>query len=310
MARQRPGAIHLASALAGLALVLAAAAPSQGTGAAPDATDPDAAFDSTAPPPLVLRVEDVPTGPAGPAAKPLAPMLTMPSAPAKASPAATAGATPGGPDSPAAAKLREALALNEAPEPTPTAGTALPQREPGLAAAAGQALAALLAVLALVFLGAAAVRRYGRKSPLFAGAHLGTVLGRIHLDRNLCLHLVRIADRVLVVGGSPQGAVLLTEYDATAFDLSAGRAPAGSAADPPPAVPPTDGPAPATTRASTPTRPSGRPHFIDYLRAGARAMVREPGKPPVEEAELETLRGDIERLQAYLREASLREPRE
>ncbi|MCP4639234.1 MAG: FliO/MopB family protein [bacterium] len=62
------------------------------------------------------------------------------------------------------------------------------------------------------------LKRFGRRSPLLAGSHLGTLLGRVHLAPRVALHFVRIRDRVLVVGVTPTSISGVGEFDAALFE--------------------------------------------------------------------------------------------
>ncbi|MCC6795536.1 MAG: FliO/MopB family protein [Candidatus Hydrogenedentes bacterium] len=74
----------------------------------------------------------------------------------------------------------------------------------------------LFLILALYYL----LNRYGKKSPLFAGTSLGTILGRVYLSPKAELHFVRVKDRVLVVGVTANEVSRVAEFDAAMFEES------------------------------------------------------------------------------------------
>ncbi len=179
--------------------------------------------------------------------------------------------------SPSAAKLREAIAINDSEARLPNASDAPPPQPRTNAYAALQAIGALCVVIALILLLSWALRKYGKNAPIFAHAKLGQLLGRIYLDRNACLYYVRTGGRVLAIGATRNGLSLIAEFDEAAFDL---RAPQSEIA------------------------PSPRLRFVDYLKASAQRMERDPDRPPIDDADLASLRGDIQRLQERLRETA------
>lgn len=143
-------------------------------------------------------------------------------------------------------------------------------------------LFALCIVLALIFLVYYAARRWGKKVPLLAGASLGKVLGRIHLERGSTLHFVRTGGRVLVVGVNGNAVSLVSDFDAAAFESIE-------------AVPEEE------HEAAPPFNPDS---FLAQLQASSQAMgpALEMEQTQVDDDEIAALRGDIQRLQRYLRE--------
>ena len=141
---------------------------------------------------------------------------------------------------------------------------------------------ALCVVIALILFVYYGVRRWGKKVPLFAGASLGTVLGRIHLERGTTLHFVRTGGRVLIVGVNGNAVSLVSDLDAAAFESFE-------------AVPEEE------NEAAPPFNPDS---FLAQLQASSRAMGPgvEMGQTHVDDDEIAALRGDIQRLQRYLRE--------
>ena len=58
-------------------------------------------------------------------------------------------------------------------------------------------------IIAAILLLYAAARRFGKNSPLLAGASLGKILGRVYLSPKASLHYVETGGRVLLVGVTP-----------------------------------------------------------------------------------------------------------
>ena len=143
-------------------------------------------------------------------------------------------------------------------------------------------LFALCVVLALILLAYYVARRWGKKVPLLAGASLGTVLGRIHLERGSTLHFVRTGGRVLIVGVNGNAVSLVSDFDAAAFE----NFEAVSEEEP---------------EAAPPFNPDS---FLAQLQASSQAMghTMEMEQTQVDDDEIAALRGDIQRLQRYLRE--------
>ena len=141
--------------------------------------------------------------------------------------------------------------------------------------------AALLFVLALIVFLFTGLRAIGQRSPLLGGLHLGQVVGRIGLTPRASLHFVRAGGRVLVVGVSPNQVSLVAEFDATAFDglaPDALRLPIGSV-----------------------KAPKGVRSFISHFM-GSPAEPRPQPSQVIADDDIASLRGDIQRLEEYLRE--------
>ena len=143
---------------------------------------------------------------------------------------------------------------------------------------------ALCVVIALILFVYYGVRRWGKKVPLFAGASLGTVLGRIHLERGTTLHFVRTGGRVLIVGVNGNAVSLVSDFDAAAFESFE-------------EVPEEE------NKVAQPFNPDS---FLAQLQASSQAMGPglEMEQTHVDDDEIAALRGDIQRLQRYLREES------
>jgi flagellar biogenesis protein FliO len=131
----------------------------------------------------------------------------------------------------------------------------------------------LCLVLALIVTGGVVLRRFGKHSRLLSGAHLASVLGKVYLTPRTCLYFVRTGGKVLVVGVTQNAISCLAEFDASAFE-SAGVA----------------------------GKPEGS-EFLTQLKTGIRKLVKTEAAD-AEEAEIASLRGDIERLQKFLRDGS------
>lgn len=135
----------------------------------------------------------------------------------------------------------------------------------------------LCVIVAAIILLGAAMRRWGKKTPLLAGASLGKVLGRVYLDRNVSLHYVETAGQVLVVAVAPNAVSLVATYDKATFSRIE-----EAAADATPKI-------------------TGLKDFEQELQAStARMRAQASGLPA--DAEIHALQTDIARLQRQLRE--------
>jgi flagellar biogenesis protein FliO len=141
-------------------------------------------------------------------------------------------------------------------------------------------IAALCVVLALLFGINYALRRWGKGVPILAGPNLGKVLGRVYLDRGLALHFVRIGERVLVVGANGNSISTVGDFSASVFERAAGM----------PSTP---------ANGDAPFNPDS---FLAELQERTRDLRQVAALPHAEEDEIAALRGDIQRLQRYLRE--------
>ncbi len=135
------------------------------------------------------------------------------------------------------------------------------------------ALSALLVVLALIVGVYVFLRRFGRRGPLAGAQPAIRHRGKFALDGRAALHTVEVGGKILVLGVTAQNVNLLATF--TPEEL--GAEPAGVAPGP------TD--------------------FLAHLRAsGAPTPTAATGES--EDAELDSLRREIERLQRHLREGS------
>jgi len=158
-----------------------------------------------------------------------------------------------------------------------------PARQRSLFYQSLKAVWGLLVTLALLCLLVFLLKRYGRSVPILAGANFGKVIGKVYLAPRTHLHFVQIADKVLVVGVTPNAISLLAEFDAEAFEAES-EAAAPSEAAPAGALAPE------------------RQGFLDYLRSGVRGPAGSPPAHERDDAEIAALRQDIQRLQHYLQE--------
>jgi len=138
-------------------------------------------------------------------------------------------------------------------------------------------LMALCAVLALFFLLVYLGKRFGKRTPLLAGQQLGQVMGRVSLSPQAALHFVRTNGEVLVVGVTQQSVTLLRSFDATDFE-----------------------PESATTEEPTQTA-ALKSSFLEQLREAQEAM---PAQTRAVDEDLDSLKGDLQRLQQYIQESA------
>ena len=176
--------------------------------------------------------------------------------------------------------------LDTVPEvPGNEAVSAEPARQRSLFHQALKAVWGLFVALALLSFLVFLLKRYGRSAPILAGANLGKAIGKIYLAPRTHLHFVQIADKVLVVGVTPNAISLLADFDAEAFEAES------ESAAPPEA---------AAAGALAPESPG----FLDYLRSGVRGPAGSPPEQARDDAEIAALRQDIQRLERYLEEGS------
>lgn len=215
------------------------------------------------------------------------------------------------PENPADRKVAQASRINESRTDTDEAR----DEGGGFFSSVLQSIGALLLVLGFIYVFAWLVRKFGRQTPLLAGAHYGRVIGRLYLTPRGSLHFVRTGGRVLVVGVGPQSVTLLTEFDAETFAETAGEAgpPPGAGQDVDPAA-------------------AGVASFVDALRRRMAGGQLGEGDAPAGDGdgdaeahggaagsrretdahmagEIASLRGDIQRLQEFLRDSSSGEQR-
>lgn len=176
---------------------------------------------------------------------------------------------------------REMDAGNETASP---ASSAQQSQDTGISQTTGtgtsviRSIAALSFVLALILAIYYVLNKYGKKSPLFAGSSLGTILGRVYLSPKAELHFVRVRDRVLVIGVTANGISRVAEFSAALFE--------------------------ETQRAELPAHvdlpaPEISP-FAQELRAQSDP---EPTQRAVSE-EIASLRAELDKARQYFRETS------
>lgn len=136
-------------------------------------------------------------------------------------------------------------------------------------------LATLLALCGAIIILGYIARRLGRRVPALAGPSLGKVLGNVYLAPKIALHYVHSGERILVIGVSPTGMSLITEFDAETFHGTEAR---------------------QADKTPTPEESRFRSMLGESLRdRPLPANLNEPD-------DIKALRGDIERLQQSLRE--------
>ncbi|GMV93227.1 MAG: hypothetical protein AMXMBFR82_30050 [Candidatus Hydrogenedentota bacterium] len=138
-----------------------------------------------------------------------------------------------------------------------------------------QGFIALCLVVALILICTYFLKRFGGRTPLLAGANLGTVLGKVYLTPKIALHFVQVKNVVLVVGVSPNGVSAVTQLSAALFE---------DLAQP-------------TARAND--------RQLDFLsELSAATGQQSPADSEAEDDEIASLKGDLARLQKYLQETS------
>ncbi len=167
----------------------------------------------------------------------------------------------------------------------------------------------LCVVIALILIVTLLLKKFGTRTPLFAGSSLGAVLGKIHLSPRASLHFVRTGGRVLVVGVTQNDISLVSEFDAAAFEGEIALEEGTAASAPEPWRPREE-----TGHAAVPSAKEGErdDRFLAELKASAGDLLKDTSRPQSNEpqeapdADIDSLRKDILRLQKYLKE-NLRE---
>lgn len=142
-----------------------------------------------------------------------------------------------------------------------------------------RSLAVLLGICGTIILLGWVARRWGGNTPILAGTGLAQVLGRVYLEPKVSLHFVKTGGRVIVVGVTSGTASLITEFEADQFEQSLGIA--------------------ATPAAETPRVVSAESGFMARLRE----QQEKSATPPAAGDDLDSLRGDIQRLKQFLQES-------
>ena len=180
------------------------------------------------------------------------------------------------PNTPEMAKIMQVQQVMDRPQPAGTEAAPQPPEEVSIYRSGIRAFSALLIVLALILLLTYWVRRRGRQFPLFSGASLASVMGRVYLEPRVCLHFIQTGGKVLVIGVTPNSISLLSAFDAESFASALAKVPEAASAE-----------------------ASG---FMAQLEASIRESKKAPAQFRTEDEEVTALRKDIERLQKYLDE--------
>ena len=136
---------------------------------------------------------------------------------------------------------------------------------------------ALCCVLAIILFLYAALKKFGKHAPILAGSSLAKIMGKIHLDRGVSLHFIRVAGKVLVVGVTSDHVSLVAEFDKNEFEWATDI----------------ENDEELHTEQMQPDR------FLKELKL-SREVIEDSNI--VEDDEITSLKGDIQRLQQYLRE--------
>lgn len=161
-----------------------------------------------------------------------------------------------------------------------------------------EVMMALCIVLGLIVLALLFVRRVTSRAPMLGGLGLGRVIGRVYLSPKASLHFVRAGGKVLVVGVTQENVQHIATFEESLFD-GLNDTPEGTQA----AAPLTpDQPSPRTER--TPFLAQLREQTARLRQPAAPAASARASDPPQGDGEIQDLRGDIERLQRLLREAT------
>lgn len=177
----------------------------------------------------------------------------------------------------------------------PAGDLASPSAERPLVATAGRdmfsatlkTVYALLIVLALILLAAFIMPRLspylnrlvGRRGSILAGPQLATLLGKVQLTPNAALHFVQAGGRVLLVGVTQNAVSLLAEFDEEMFEEQNGLET-------------------ADTQDKTPG------DFLAEVQARTQRMREGETEARVPDVDIDSLRGEIQRLKKYLQETS------
>ena len=186
---------------------------------------------------------------------------------------------------PSTAGEQRLLELQQATADTPPGAADSAPPEFGTRSVA-EVVTALCIVLALIVLLLMLVRRFGGRTPFLAGVNLGQVLGRVYLTPKASLHFVRTGGKVLVVGVTQDSVQLVETFDAEAFQHLPAQA---------------DSTEPSQESGGAMTKGSA---FLAQLREQTNRMRQPAESEPAHDGDIATLRGDIERLQRMLREAT------
>ncbi len=149
---------------------------------------------------------------------------------------------------------------------------------PGILSNLLRVAAALALIIALIIASRLFLMRYGRRSSLLAGSQYARVMGRVYLDPRTSVNFVSMCGKVLVLGVTQSSVTHLATFDAKDFDVAENES------------------------SHTARDTEGAPlDFLTTLRSSSRAIDESPA---TDDTEIVSLKGDIERLQRYLREGS------
>lgn len=160
-----------------------------------------------------------------------------------------------------------------------------------------RALGSLLLVLALIAGLTYLLKRYGRKTALFAGASLGKSLGKMYLAPRVSLHFVETGGKVLVIGVNSNSLTPVASFEALEFHAVVEAAARASEQAP---------------EQAASASPSGRDAgFLAELRSVMQDMEGKPHSaqgggfvPSGDARELAALRGEVQRLQRRLQDTT------
>lgn len=217
-------------------------------------------------------------------AKVLLPIAQTDARPTEVPGAAPLPAAASGEIDPKIAEIGAEMAVQDAAEKPDTAtGTEPPPPEaspvPSPLKTVGKGFGALCATLVLILLLFAALKRWGKRTPLLAGQQLARVLGRVGLSPQASLHFVQTNGEVLVIGVTQQNVSLLRTFDASDFERAVEVAPAEKT------------PAPAGEPATS---------FLAQLKESRAAM----GAEATVDEDLDQLKGELQRLKQYFQDST------
>jgi len=151
----------------------------------------------------------------------------------------------------------------------------------------------LLVVIAMILLVYYVLQRRSSGGKLLTGNRLGTVVGRLYLNPRVCLHFVRTGGKVLVIGQSQNALSLIADFNESDFARVAEGSEGGKEAE--------------ESETAAPAEQS----FFSELRANLTQLNRPPedkldelSSSSIDENDIAALRGDIDRLQEYLRDST------
>ena len=166
-----------------------------------------------------------------------------------------------------------------------------------------QSSIALAIVVALILLVSGLLRRFSRHSPLMHGADLATILGKLYLSPKNSLFFIQTGQKVLLVGVTPTSISLVAEFDQTVYQqlLTANTNQEISLPEP---TPPTGIRIPEPATRPTPgERPATFAEALKRTAPGAgTGTAPRLTEQQLKDADIATLRRDIQRLQGYLKD--------